>query len=155
MAFKHFTAHPPYLAGLNDAELDQLFERGQTGQADSGAVIIQQGGTHERLHFILKGRAIVRLDHEGSSTELAELRAGESFGEMAVFDPGPACATVAASEKLEHWSISRDDLRSFLADKPDLAARLYEAVVRELAQRLRSVNENLPTDMVRVSEGWW
>jgi CRP/FNR family cyclic AMP-dependent transcriptional regulator len=155
MPTNRFTARPPYLAGLSEGELDLLFSYGKTGSSPKSAAVISQGEKHDRLYFILEGRAIVRLDQGSGQTELAELRAGESFGEMAVFDPGPASASVVASETMEHWSISRDHLKEFLADKPAVAARLYEAVVRELAQRLRSVNENLPADMVRVSEGWW
>ncbi len=155
MAFTRFSARPAYLAGLSDYELDLLFAEGEAGKSAKGTTLIQQGGNHDRLYFILDGRAVVRLEHGSAATEVAELRAGESFGEMAVFDPGPACASVAASEDLEHWSISRDKLNEFLRHKPELAARLYAAVVRELAQRLRQVNENLPADMVRVSEGWW
>ena len=88
-------------------------------------------------------------------TELAELRAGEIFGEMAVFDPAPAAGTVRASEKCEVWWITREGLESFLDASPAAASRLLHAVVRVLVQRMRAVSANLPATGGRLMEGGW
>jgi CRP-like cAMP-binding protein len=155
MAFRTFTSRPAYLAPLSGEQLDLLFQQGDTATAAKGTVIVEQGREQDRLFFLLSGRVNVRIAQGNATTELAELRPGESFGEMSVFDPGPASASVVATEKVEYWSIGRAKLDAFFNAQPDIAARLSRALVRELAQRLRVVNANLPARTTRVAEGWW
>lgn len=155
MAFQTFPSRPSYLAPLSGEQLDLLFQQGETSSAGRGAAIIAQGDEQDRLFFLLSGRVTVKIDQQGSEIAVAELRPGESFGEMSVFDPGPASASVVATEKVEVWSISRGKLDKFFDAHPDIAARLLRALAQELAQRLRVVNANLPTRTTRVAEGWW
>lgn len=155
MAFRTFTSRPAYLAPLDGGQLDLLFQQGETTAAAKGTRIVEQGREQDRLYFLLSGRVNVSISQPGGAVEVAELRPGESFGEMSVFDPGPASAHVTATEKVEYWSIGRAELDAFFNAHPDIAARLCRALVRELAQRLRVVNANLPARTTRVSEGWW
>ncbi|MEM0897123.1 MAG: cyclic nucleotide-binding domain-containing protein [Verrucomicrobiota bacterium] len=150
-----FPSRPRYLAFLDEEELSALLAEGEIGQASAAETIIEQSQPQDRLYFVASGRAIVRVAHGGTVTEVAELRAGECFGEMSVFHPGPASASVIASERLDYWSISKDKLEGFLADHPELAARFYTSIITELATRMRTLNENLPEGAKRVSEGWW
>ena len=155
MAFRTFTSRPAYLAPLDGDQLDLLFQQGETTSAAKGSVIVEQGREQDRLFFLLSGRVNVRIAQPGGAVEVAELRPGESFGEMSVFDPGPASANVVATEKVEFWSITREKLDAFFNSHPEIAARLCRALVRELAQSLRVVNANLPARTTRISEGWW
>lgn len=155
MSEKYFDPCPPLLGGLDEAYLEALFERGGTETLEPGAEPIVEGTQQDRLYVLLKGRVIVSRGAGDQLTELAELRAGEIFGEMAVFDPAPAAGTVRASEKCEVWWITRDGLESFLDASPAAASRLLHAVVRVLVQRMRAVSANLPATGGRLMEGWW
>jgi len=155
MSEKYFDPCPALLAGLDEAYLEALFERGVTEALDPGAEPIVEGTEQDRLYVLLKGRVVVCRGAGDQQTEVAELRAGEIFGEMAVFDPAPAAGTVRASEKCEVWWITREGLEDFLEGSPAAASRLLHAVVRVLVQRMRAVNANLPATGGRLMEGWW
>ena len=155
MSENNFDPCPALLAGLDETYLEALFERGVTETLEAGVAPIAEGTEQDRLYVLLKGRVIVSRGAGGERTEVAELRAGEIFGEMAVFDPAPAAGTVTTAGKCEVWWITRDGLESFLDASPAAASRLLHEVVRVLVRRMRALGANLPATGGRLMEGWW
>ena len=72
------------------------------------------------------------LVEEAEEVDLAELRAGEMFGEMSVFDPGPASADVKSSAACQLWFIDRSAFAGcynarFIANRPDISHHSFGA----------------------------
>lgn len=133
----------PLLANFSAQELQQLatFGDSRTYQADD--VVIRQGDDNDHLYLVLKGRLEVFQDIEGPDLSVAILEAGDSLGEVSVFDPGPASALVKAVVESEVWLITRDSLDNLFAANPKVAYRLVSRIATCLSKRLRQMNDKL------------
>jgi nitric-oxide synthase, bacterial len=71
----------------------------------AGAAVFHQRDPGDRLYLILSGRAKVKYTEGGRESVLAELLAGQFFGELAILRDAPRSATVEASEDLDVVSL--------------------------------------------------
>ena len=86
--------------------------------------------------LILDGRVRVRKDKK----VLAELKSGDFFGEMSLFDEQPRSATVEAMTDTKCLAITAWSFIGMVKSNPDIAVN----VMKELAARLRLSNKTLP-----------
>jgi CRP/FNR family transcriptional regulator, cyclic AMP receptor protein len=91
--------------------------------------IFAQGETGHLLYILISGKVRV---HVGNLT-LAELTAGQAFGEMAVFDSQPRSAAATAIENSECWVLSQAQVYRVIGQNPAVAI----ALIRVLGARLR------------------
>lgn len=103
-----------------------------------GEIIFQEGEAGDRLYVILEGKVkLGRSSNDGRESLLAILGPGEMFGELSLFDPGPRTSTATALTDAVILALSNEQLRPWLAGRPEVAAALLQA----LARRLRRTNE--------------
>jgi CRP/FNR family transcriptional regulator, cyclic AMP receptor protein len=131
-------AQAPLFAAL-DAESAAMLEATLTTRTLArGHVVFREGDEGDRLFVVLEGKVkISRAAADGRENLLAVLGAGEMFGELSLFDPGPRTATVTTVTEAVLASLDHDDLRPLLLERPGVAVQL----LRALAQRLRRTNE--------------
>jgi CRP/FNR family cyclic AMP-dependent transcriptional regulator len=105
---------------------------GGTVDFEDGAVIFTQGDAAADLFLIRSGEVRLVRTSGVSDETLATLGAGDFFGEMAVFDPGPRSATAIAVGAVRLEAIDRP---TFLAamDEPEV-----QAMLAEMARRIRA-----------------
>jgi len=104
-----------------------------------GEVICRQGEPGDRMFVIQRGGAIVSHEEGGVANLVGELRAGDIFGEMAIFDRQPRSATVRAKGGARVLTL---DKRAFLRqvhEDPTLAYRILEG----MSQRIRRLDQEL------------
>ena len=77
---------------------------------------------------------------DGSEVLLAHVGPGETLGEISLFNPGPAAATVTAVEFSQLWRIADADLIHFMEENPGAGNLLLRTLASILAQRLRQMN---------------
>jgi hypothetical protein len=77
---------------------------------------------------------------DGSGKLVARVGPGETLGEISLFSPGPATATVTAIEFSQLWRIADSDLIQFMNDNPGAGNVLLRTIATILAQRLRRVD---------------
>jgi len=142
MVVRHF-------ADLPDEILDALTQRMTQHHLDAGQVI----------H--LKGRAkSIRTAIDGREQATIFLKAGELFGDEAVFSGAPYPVMVIALEKIEMWFIQRLDLIEIIQRYPALAMvfirRLSEQVLYyvELVEDLglRNVQSRVANTLLKHAE---
>ena len=103
-----------------------------------GEVIFQEGDPGERMYVILEGKVkLGQSSSDGRESLLAILGPGEMFGELSLFDPGQRTSTATALTDAVILALSNEQLRPWLAGRPEVAAALLQA----LARRLRRTNE--------------
>ena len=113
-------------------------------RARKGEVIFREGDPGDRMYVITSGK--ITLAHsapDGRETLLGVLGPGEMFGELSVFDPSARTSTATPLTDCSLLSLSRDQLRLWLASRPEVAEKLLQA----LAQRLRRT-EDAMADLV-------
>ena len=107
---------------------------------ERGDVLFREGDAGDRLYVIGEGKIkLGRSSADGRENLLAILGPGEMFGELSLFDPGARTATATAIAETQVVGLTHDQLKAFLADRPDAASTLLAA----LARRLRRTNESL------------
>jgi CRP-like cAMP-binding protein len=132
----------PLLANFGANELQLLSSYGDSRSYQADEIVIRQGEDNDILFLVLKGKLEVIQD-DMNSKPVAVLEAGDSIGEVSVFDPGPASATVRAGTEAEVWLITRDSMDRLHAANPKVAYRLLSRIATCLSKRLREMNDKL------------
>jgi CRP-like cAMP-binding protein len=104
-----------------------------------GEVICRQGELGDCMYVVQAGRVIVARDGDKSEVVIAQLKAGDIFGEMAIFDRQPRSATVRADGQARVLTL---DKRAFLRrvhEDPSLAFR----ILQQMSRRIRDLNQEL------------
>lgn len=133
----------PLLATFNANELSLLSSFGDSRSYQAEDIIIREGDDNDHLYLVLKGKLEVLQTFDGQTRPVATLEAGDSLGEVSVFDPGPASATVRALGEAEVWLITRSSLDRLHAANPKVAYRLLSRITTCLSKRMRNMNDQL------------
>jgi hypothetical protein len=93
------------------------------------------------VFVVISGSLEVHAERpDGSRILRARVGPGETLGEISLFDPGPATATVSATEFSQLWRIADEDLIQFMDDNPGAGNVLLRTLAAILAQRLRRID---------------
>jgi len=104
-----------------------------------GEVIIAEGSIGEEMFSIQSGGAKVIKAAPSGDTTLAELREGDIFGEMALFDRKPRSASVVATGETRVLTIDKGKLLTTIGRDPTIVLRILES----MSQRIRELDEGL------------
>jgi HlyB family type I secretion system ABC transporter len=119
-----------------------------------GSTIVREGDAADAFYVIAAGRArALKQRPDGDEIALGVLRAGDSFGEMALLDGGVRTATVRASTDVEALALARSVFDALVAQHPEIRTYLeLQAKHRKLSNFLRTFSPfaNLPADALRT-----
>ncbi|HQR03988.1 MAG: cyclic nucleotide-binding domain-containing protein [Proteobacteria bacterium] len=101
-------------AALPGLGLDELAQHFTQVHAGSGEVILQQDSPGDYYYMIASGRCSVTRAVGGSVIPLAELKAGDTFGEDALVSDAPRNATVTMKSDGILWRMHRNDFITLL-----------------------------------------
>ncbi len=128
---------------LSEEERKDLGSIGDFVVAETGQTIIEEGNPQESLFLVISGTVHVQTNAGGRNILLSSLRAGDTIGEMNMFDPGVASATVVANDFSVLFSITREKLEDFMKTHPQATARMLISISTLLSKRLRQTNEKV------------
>jgi len=131
------------LANMDEEWLASLSHYGEEQVFQPYEILIHQGDTHDRIFIILSGILEVYLKPEEEEIKLAEIGKGECFGEISIFEPAPASATVRGVTQGQVWSMNVDLLQQFMDHHPLEGCTFLLGVNQLLSRRLRLVNETI------------
>lgn len=100
-------------------------------------VIFDQGEEAQALYIVLSGKVLIRHHHENEVQPIAELGAGQFFGDMALLDNSPRSAQARAAEDCVLAAFFREDFMGLLETHAAIASRLSLQLARHIASRLR------------------
>jgi len=130
-----------WIGHLKDDDRELLSSYGEFFPGHPGTVIIEEGAMQTEVFVIISGKLEVHAKQEdGSFALLATIGPGETLGEISLFSPGPAAATVTAVEFSQLWRIADSDLMEFMEENPGAGNHLLRTLATILAQRLRQMN---------------
>ena len=113
------------LQGLASSMKERTFEAGDT--------VASEGQTGVGFFIIEDGEATVTVGGE----ELGTMKAGDSFGEVALIDDGARTATITAKTPLKCYGITSWEFRPLVEENADLAWKMLQ----EMAKRLRAAEQ--------------
>ena len=126
--------------GVEPSAVSALTQQLQPVDFPRGHTVFAQGEPGDRLYIVISGK--VKIGHrsrDGQESLLTILGPSDMFGEMSLFDPGPRTASATTITEVRAVSMDRDALRTWIADRPEIA----EQLLRVLARRLRRTNNDL------------
>lgn len=109
-----------------------------------GQPILNEGDAGDALFMIRTGTVRIYTGSGNEAITLADLPAGEMFGEIAVINLQPRTATVVAISEVEVYRLDRESAKFILSQNKDIALR-----VKEIAEaRVRSTIDAMITGSV-------
>jgi ATP-binding cassette subfamily B protein len=119
----------PLFAGIDGDLAAALANRLSVERYAPGSVIVNEGERGSAMYIIDKGTAEVLVQDSAGMRKLADLRAGDYFGEMALLYDVPRTATVRATTPLQVLVLTREELDSLIALVPELRGTLEESAM--------------------------
>ena len=120
----------PLFAGLSKRQLNRIAGLAKTRRYARYTTIVRAGERGEAFYVILDGTVVVKPPGKRA----VRLKAGDSFGEMALLDGAPRTASVEAETEVFAMLLGRSAFRKTL----ELEPRIATALLATLAQRLRA-----------------
>jgi CRP/FNR family cyclic AMP-dependent transcriptional regulator len=130
----------PLFASLDSKATAELGKYLTIHDYPRSATIFRNGDPGDAMYLIDVGQVQISItDADGAVVTLAELGAGDFFGEMSMLDGQGRSANATATENARLAKLTRDDFLSFMRSDPRVTLELLTA----LTQRLRRTDELL------------
>jgi CRP/FNR family transcriptional regulator, cyclic AMP receptor protein len=144
----------PVFRDLTDDDLAQILMVGMVRRFAANTVIISEGSPGGQLHVIHEGQVrISKVVPNVGEEALTILQPGAFFGEIEFFDGAPASAHAIAHTDCSVLAVPHEEMRDFIQNRPNLAAKFFWAFGITLASRLRDTNDRMAT-LLAISKGF-
>jgi CRP-like cAMP-binding protein len=124
----------PLFAECTKAELIELAISADEREALAGDTLTQEGRPGREFFVLVAGAAVVRRGRR----KLANLGAGDWFGELAILRYEPRTATVTATSRVLLLVISDRAFRRVVETMPRIALKVLRCVAQRLEPDARS-----------------
>ena len=135
-------AQIPLFEGLPDEDREALAERLDEQTFKPDEMVFAKGDQGSSMYIVLQGAVQIFLpppDKDTPPVILKDIRTGEYFGELSLFDDKPRSASVKATVDTTLLELTRDELGEHLQKSKGAAL----AILSEMANRLRETNAML------------
>lgn len=130
-----------FFKNINATALDSFLAESVLETIPPDVLLIQQGKTPDWFYFIIDGQVEIYLE-ENDHTHLANLGAGEYFGEMSVLTGESASASVITTERTTVLKMPRHIFLQLIKICPELNNELMQRLLVRLKQTNQWVSEN-------------
>jgi CRP/FNR family transcriptional regulator, cyclic AMP receptor protein len=124
----------PLFAGCSKSELRELAKSADELDIREGTVLTREGRPAREFFVLIDGTA--RVTKDGKT--IADLGAGDWFGEIALITNRPRTATVTATSAVDVLVITDRRFRSVVETMPTIALKVLASVGDRLGQDERS-----------------
>ena len=135
-------AQIPLFQGLADEDLEALTARLAEKSFRAGDIVFSKDDVGSSMYVVQSGAVQIYLpsaDKDASPVVLKDLRTGEYFGELSLFDNKPRSASVRAMVDTVLLELTREELGEHLGRSPKAAM----TILTEMGERLRETNAML------------
>ena len=132
----------PLFDSLSDEDREALGKRLSERPFKAGESVFAKGDKGSAMYIVLSGAVQIFLpppDKDTPRVTLKDVRTGEYFGELSLFDDKPRSASVEATVDTVLLELTRDELGEHLSKSKNAAL----AILSEMAERLRETNAML------------
>jgi len=139
------------LAFLDQESTTALESYGTTRAFQPGEVIIEEGKPQTSFFIIVDGTLEVVSQVAEQTIKLSDLIVGDCFGEVAIFEPGMASATVRAVGPGTIWHQNAQQLQEFLVANPYPGSALLLGINLVLSERVAHANDIIKSSSISPS----
>ncbi len=140
------------LSPLSGNELELLYSYMNTEKYSKGQTLFNEGDTGEIMYIVLSGSVSISVNTpDGKVLEIAEITAGNFFGEMSIFDSAVRSATCTPKCDTKVLSLKADDFYEFIKNNPIAGSNIMHRMLKITTLRLNNTGAFL-SDMVTWGE---
>jgi CRP-like cAMP-binding protein len=132
-----------FLRELTEEELTRFASLMSVQECKPGERILEEAVPPTAFYIIGDGVVHVRRRANTREMLLARLGAGAFFGEINLFDPGVATASIYAMKHTRLGVIPYDQFRAFMDENPRAGYKIASTLMGEMARRLRATSARL------------
>ena len=143
----------PAFAGLSNVQLEQFIQFGELVEAPSGRVVLRKLDPGDSLFFLLSGELRARVMINSEDKTLGRIKAGECFGETAMFMRTPRTADVVVESDARMLRVSSEAFLLLINQLPQVAAPVLFAMAKVMAGRVSERNRQFQREV--GSEVMW
>jgi hypothetical protein len=133
-------------SGLTNQQLEQFVHFGQLLDAPAGQVILRCQDPSDSLFFLLSGELRARLTIRNEDKTLGRVKAGECFGEIAMFMRIPRTADVVAETDARMLRVTSEAFLLLITQLPQIAAPILFGMAQVMAGRVSERNQQYHRD---------
>ncbi len=133
----------PIFGALRADTLQFLLDQARLRAVPAGGFFFREKDPADCVYVLEAGRAAVIKAWEDGELVLRHLERGDCFGEMALMDFFPRCASVRAVADCQALALSPDDLLRLFEHDAEQFALIQMNMGREVCRRLRESDELL------------
>jgi CRP-like cAMP-binding protein len=134
----------PLFNKLNKHELKIVSKFAYERSYEPEEFVFQAGQPGAAMFMIKEGEiSIVKKNNENEFVEIARLKEGEVFGELALLDSSPRSAGALALTHVKAIAIFREDLNNLLETHPDIGGRIMQYLAIITGKRLKETTNLL------------
>ena len=127
---------------LSSEELEGLLTVADIVHYDADEAIIIQGDVGQHLFSVIRGSVDVTTQEYGDQPYvLSHLKAGDIFGEAAIFLREERSATVSSAEETVMLRIDRKEMMDYIRHNPEAGNKILMVIILSLLAKLRAVNQ--------------
>jgi CRP/FNR family transcriptional regulator, cyclic AMP receptor protein len=141
------------LRDLTDEEISAFGRLLTIREAQMRERILEEGTVVTHFHIVCDGIVHIRRLAQKREMLLGRLGPGGFFGEINLFDPGVATASIYAMKPTQLAAIDYESFRNFMAATPTAGYKIVSAMMAEMARRLRQTNTRLVNSVYWSSPG--
>ena len=128
---------------LSETELAQVAALFTRRDVKNKERVLQEGFPVKHFYIVCDGVAHVRRLAQKREMLLGRLGVGGFFGEINLFDPGTATASVYAMKPTTVAFVDYDTLHTFMQQHPATGYKIVSAMMTEMCRRFRLTSNRL------------
>lgn len=116
----------PFFRSASADFIRDIVPRLESKEFEAGDVVFHQGEAGDAMYFLTSGQ--VSVTQEDAGRQVAVLREGMYFGEVAILKEVPRTATIRAITACEVYELKRGDVLGLTQTYPEFARHIQEAL---------------------------
>ncbi|MBN1384033.1 MAG: cyclic nucleotide-binding domain-containing protein [Elusimicrobia bacterium] len=131
--------------GMNDDEISKISNLLNEENFIADRVVFKENDAGTKWYFVKSGTVKITKKSEktGKEEPLAIIKKEEFFGEMALLDDKPRCATATAKENSVLLSFRKQDFKKIIEENPALTLKIYKIFIPQLCKKLRETDKHM------------
>jgi hypothetical protein len=128
--------------GLTVSELAAVASVTQEKAVPAGETVIREGEAGDSMYLVVSGEVSVsKATPDGKEIELDKIKAGDYFGEMALFDESPRSATVKAISSSRFLVLHKKEFTESVREYPQIALQICKVLSRRMRNLQGKIKE--------------
>lgn len=137
----YFLKHLPIFSELSPRSLATLENVVHVRNYKAHEIIFEEGDPGSGMYMIRTGAVKIYIkDQNGTEIELANLAAGDFFGETTLTAPAPRSASARTVEAAQLVGLFRADILELAEKKPGISSNILFGLTRVVSERLQAAS---------------